>query len=78
MKNYQEETGKLKRKNTVSKHDIIRALKNMLSDIQTLGQRLAMMERILFNYVEMKKDDKKLMKYIEKTLKKAEEQQKKE
>jgi hypothetical protein len=50
----------------------------MLSDIQTLGQRLAMMERILFNYVEMKKDDKKLMKYIEKTLKKAEEQQKKE
>tara|TARA_R100000315_G_C5150226_1_gene86034 strand:+ start:434 stop:640 length:207 start_codon:yes stop_codon:yes gene_type:complete len=68
----------LKRKNTVSKHDIIRALKNMLSDIQTLGQRLAMMERILFNYVEMKKDDKKLMKYIEKTLKKAEEQQKKE
>lgn len=78
MKNYQEEIGKLKRKSTISKHDIVRALKNMLSDIQTIGQRLAMMERILFNYVEMKKDDKKLMKYIEKTLKKAEEQQKKE
>lgn len=78
MKNYQEEIGKLKRKSTISKHDIVRALKNMLSDIQTIGQRLAMLERILFNYVEMKKDDKKLMKYIEKTLKKAEEQQKKE
>jgi len=69
-------TGKLKRKRSVSKHDIIRALKDMLSDIQTLAQRVAMMESVLFNYIEMRKDDKKLMKYMEKNVKRTKEETK--
>jgi hypothetical protein len=66
----------LKRKNTVSKHDIIRALKGILSDVQTLVQRVVMMERILFNYIEMKKDDKKLMKYLEKNVERTKKETK--
>ncbi len=66
----------MKRKNTVSKHDIIRALKGILSDVQTLVQRVVMMERILFNYIEMKKDDKKLMKYLEKNVERTKKETK--
>jgi hypothetical protein len=69
-------TGKLKRKKTVSKHDIIRALKAILSDIQILAQRVTMMESVLFNYIEMRKDDKKLMKYMEKNVKRIKEETK--
>jgi hypothetical protein len=68
--------GKLKRKKTVSKHDIIRALKAILSDIQILAQRVTMMESVLFNYIEMRKDDKKLMKYMEKNVKRIKEETK--
>ncbi len=68
--------GKLKRKKTVSKHDIIRALKAILSDIQILAQRVTMMESVLFNYIEMRKDDKKLMKYMEKNVKRTKEETK--
>tara|TARA_B100000315_G_C14474543_1_gene539974 strand:+ start:216 stop:422 length:207 start_codon:yes stop_codon:yes gene_type:complete len=66
----------LKRKKTVSKHDIIRALKAILSDIQILAQRVTMMESVLFNYIEMRKDDKKLMKYMEKNVKRIKEETK--
>jgi|TARA_R100000656_G_scaffold95177_1_gene69053 hypothetical protein len=66
----------LKRKKTVSKHDIIRALKAILSDIQILAQRVTMMESVLFNYIEMRKDDKKLMKYMEKNVKRTKEETK--
>ena len=68
--------GKLKRKKTVSKHDIIRALKAILSDIQILAQRVTMMESVLFNYIEMRKDDKQLMKYMEKNVKRTKEETK--
>ena len=66
----------MKRKRSISKHDIIRALKDMLSDIQTLAQRVSMMESVLFNYIEMRKDDKKLMKYMEKNVKRIKEETK--
>lgn len=66
----------MKRKKTVSKHDIIRALKAILSDIQILAQRVTMMESVLFNYIEMRKDDKKLMKYMEKNVKRTKEETK--
>ncbi len=66
----------MKRKKTVSKHDIIRALKAILSDIQILAQRVTMMESVLFNYIEMRKDDKKLMKYMEKNVKRIKEETK--
>ena len=68
----------MKRKRSISKHDIIRALKGMLSDIQTLAQRVAMMESVLFSYIEMRKDDKKLMKYMEKNAKRIKEETKKD
>ena len=66
----------MKRKKTISKHDIIRALKAILSDIQILAQRVTMMESVLFNYIEMRKDDKKLMKYMEKNVKRIKEETK--
>tara|TARA_R110002020_G_scaffold210652_3_gene416795 strand:+ start:4085 stop:4282 length:198 start_codon:yes stop_codon:yes gene_type:complete len=62
----------LKRKNTVSKHDIIRALKGMIGDIQILTKKVASIEYILSRYLEMTKKDKKLIKYMEKIQKESE------
>ena len=76
MKNYQEVTGKLKRKRSISKHDIIRALKGIVGDMQIITQRIASMEFIFSHYIEMRKDDKKLMKYLEKNVKHTEEETK--
>lgn len=62
----------MKRKNTVSKHDIIRALKGMIGDIQILTKKVASIEYILSRYLEMTKKDKKLIKYMEKIQKESE------
>ena len=66
----------MKRKRSISKHDIIRALKGIVGDMQILTQRIASMEFIFSHYIEMRKDDKKLMKYLEKNVKHTEEETK--
>ena len=66
----------MKGKKTVSKHDIIRALKGVIGDMQIIAQRMASMELVFAHYVEMRKDDKKLIKYLEKNVKRAEEETK--
>lgn len=68
----------MKRKKSVSKHDIIRALKGVVGDMQIIAQRIASMERVFSYYLEMKKDDKKLMKYLEKNVKRTKEEKKKD
>ena len=63
----------MKRKNSISKNDIVRALKNIIGDINGIVQRIVVLETILTRYVEMNKDDKKLIAYMDKHTKKQKE-----
>jgi hypothetical protein len=63
----------LKRKNSISKNDIIRGLKNIIGDINGIVQRVVVLETILTRYIEMKKDDKKIVTYMDKKNKEQEE-----
>ena len=56
----------MKRKNSISKNDIIRGLKNVIGDINGIVQRIVVLETILTRYIEMKKDDKKIVTYMDK------------
>jgi len=60
----------MKKKNTVTKHDIRRAVSDNLSGLNYTMQRLSNLENILNFYIEMKKDEKKFSKFLDK---KAEE-----
>ena len=71
--NQKQETGILKRKNSISKNDIIRGLKNIIGDINGIVQRVVVLETILTRYIEMKKDDKKIVTYMDKKNKEQEE-----
>ncbi len=63
----------MKRKNSISKNDIIRGLKNVIGDINGIVQRIVVLETILTRYIEMKKDDKKIVTYMDKKNKEQEE-----
>jgi len=56
----------LKKKNSISKNDIIRGLKNVIADINSIVQRVVVLETILTRYIEMNKDDKKIVAYMDK------------
>ena len=66
MKNQIQETGILKKKNSISKNDIIRGLKNVIAVINSIVQRVVVLETILTRYIEMNKDDKKIVAYMDK------------
>lgn len=68
----------MKRKNSISKNDIVRALKNIIGDINGIVQRIVVLETILTRYVEMNKDDEKLVAYMDKHTKKQKEKLKAE
>ena len=63
----------MKRKNSISKNDIIRGLKNIIGDINGIVQRIVVLETILTRYVEMNKDDEKLIANMDKHTKKQKE-----
>ena len=68
----------MKRKNSISKNDIIRGLKNIIGDINGIVQRIVVLETILTRYVEMNKDDEKLIAYMDKHTKKQKQKLKAE
>ena len=63
----------MKRKNSISKNDIIRGLKNVIGDINGIVQRIVVLETILTKYIEKKKEDKKIVTYMDKKNKEQEE-----
>ena len=63
----------MKRKNSISKNDIIRGLKNVIGDINGIVQRIVVLETILTRYIEIKKENKKILKYMDKKNKEQEE-----
>lgn len=56
----------MKSKNTVTKHDLRRAVSNNITGINYAMERLKNLENILNFYIEMRKDGKKFSKFLDK------------
>jgi hypothetical protein len=55
-----------KHKKTVTNHDMRRAIEDMYSMMLNLQQRILNIEYVLSSYVEMKRDEKKFTKFLDK------------
>ena len=62
-----------KNKPTISKHDIIRAVKEMESRLNFIMNHVRMIDNIVDSYIRMNKHQDKLKKYIEKESKNAQD-----
>tara|TARA_B100001250_G_scaffold160825_2_gene138165 strand:+ start:4580 stop:4837 length:258 start_codon:yes stop_codon:yes gene_type:complete len=68
----------MKNKKSLSKHDIMRAIKGMSFQLEALQRHVLMIDDVLDKYIRMNKDDKKLVKYLEKIRKEQEEKAEKD
>jgi hypothetical protein len=59
----------MKNKNTVTKHDLRRAITDNLSGINFTMERLKNLENVLNFYIEMNRDKKKFNKFLDKKVK---------
>ena len=57
-------------KPVLSKHDIVRGIKEITMQIDMLYKHLTMIDNVLDNYIHMNNDVEKLQKYIEKNIEK--------
>ena len=64
----------MKNKNTVTKHDLRRAITDNLSGINYTMERLKNLENVLNYYIEMKRDEKKFNKFLDKKVKEFEKE----
>ncbi len=55
----------MKKRRTVSKHDMRRALEGLLQHSQIVGMRLDDIERIIQDYIEFQKDMEKFKEFID-------------
>ena len=55
----------MRKSKTISKHDLIRGIKNINNSVHALARRLDLIEKNFGHYVEMKGDVKKLQDYRE-------------
>jgi len=63
----------MKKSNTVSKHDIIREIKDINKAINGTIYTLDLLMGTFRNYIEFKKDEKKFTKFLEKKFKDKED-----
>tara|TARA_R110002012_G_C11448629_1_gene591477 strand:- start:518 stop:751 length:234 start_codon:yes stop_codon:yes gene_type:complete len=59
----------MKNKKNLSKHDLVRGLKEVTMQLQMLHRHVMMMDNVIDKYIRMNKDEDKLKKYMEKILK---------
>jgi hypothetical protein len=64
----------MKNKNTVTKHDLRRAVTNNISGINYTMERLKNLENVLNFYIEMNRDKKKFNKFLDKKVKEFEKE----
>ena len=64
----------MKNKKTVTKHDLRRAVTNNVSGINYTMERLKNLENVLNYYIEMKRDEKKFNKFLDKKVKEFEKE----
>ena len=57
-------------KKTLSKHDLVRGIKELTMQLQMLHSHVMLMDSVLDKYIRMNKDEDKLKKYMEKESKK--------
>ena len=58
-----------KNKPTLSKHDLVRGIKEITMQIQMLHRHVMMMDNVIDKYIRMNGHEDKLKKYMEKILK---------
>lgn len=57
-------------KPVLSKHDLVRGIKELTMQIQMLHRHVMMMDNVVDMYIRMNKDENKLKKYMENVLEK--------
>lgn len=57
-------------KPVLSKHDLVRGIKELTMQMQMLHRHVMMMDNVLDMYIRMNKDEDKLKKYMENVLEK--------
>tara|TARA_B100000965_G_scaffold53038_3_gene39589 strand:+ start:2523 stop:2771 length:249 start_codon:yes stop_codon:yes gene_type:complete len=62
-------------KPTLSKHDLVRAIKEITMQIDMLYRHVTMIDNVLDKYIHMNKDENKLKKYMEDLLEKKKNEQ---
>tara|TARA_X000000368_G_C22933590_1_gene668805 strand:- start:401 stop:655 length:255 start_codon:yes stop_codon:yes gene_type:complete len=60
-------------KPVLSKHDLVRGIKELTMQMQMLHRHVMMMDNVLDMYIRMNKDEDKLKKYMEDVLEKEKE-----
>ena len=57
-------------KKSLTKHDLLRAIKQMAMQLQMISNQVLMIDNIVDSYIRMNKDDKKLEAFIVKEIEK--------
>ena len=57
------------KKPTLSKHDLVRAIKELNMQLQILQRHVMMMDNVVDKYIRMNKDEDNLKNYMDKILK---------
>jgi hypothetical protein len=65
----------MKKKNTITKHDIRRSIQSIYTQLQFVTERLRITETLLNDFIEMQKLEKKFEKYLDGKYKQSERKQ---
>ena len=65
----------MKKRNTITKHDIRRSIQSIYSQLQFVTERLRITETLLNDFIEMQKLEKKFEKYLDGKYKQSERKQ---
>ena len=65
----------MKKKNTITKHDMRRSIQSIYTQLQFVTERLRITETLLNDFIEMQKLDDKFSKYLDGKYKQSERKQ---
>ena len=65
----------MKKRNTITKHDIRRSIQSIYTQLQFVTERLRITETLLNDFIEMQKLEKKFDKYLNGKYKQSERKQ---
>tara|TARA_A100001201_G_scaffold23351_2_gene26631 strand:- start:6275 stop:6475 length:201 start_codon:yes stop_codon:yes gene_type:complete len=65
----------MKKKNTITKHDMRRSIQSIYTQLQFVTERLRITETLLNDFIEMQKLDDKFSKYLDGKYKQSEHKQ---
>lgn len=65
----------MKKKNSITKHDIRRSIQSIYSQLQFVTERLRITETLLNDFIDMQKLDKDFSKYLDGKYKQSEHKQ---